>query len=318
MKGVATKSQKMFLCLYIGMGYCVMGLDGISSQVYQNYQQTGGRPALLPLVDTGKQLAHKNAAEQWAGTAANLTAQQALAHRLDRTTSSKSGQAIAEPIGRSYSQVLNLGTEQIKADQVSWNQVKQTAARNFSSFGQDIRAGNFSPKTYFNETLVQRNVQPVKNLFNGVSTGQGWVNAAGGALVGYDVLKNTRDTYKDAKAREDGSLSGELNTAKETATAFGKYTLRDGASWEAAGIGGAIGKALIPVNFKGVPVGGVLFGALGAVSAQKGMNHVLNTGDNDPVQQRKALAKAEKKAEKRAEKEARAAGEKNHPSDSGA
>lgn len=297
-----------------------MGLDSLNSQVYQNYQQVGGKPSLLPLGDAGKQLAHKNAAEQWAVSALNLGAQQAAAHKVDKVVSSRTGQQMQDPMGRSYSQIMNLGTDQVHASQFSWEKMKQTATKNFSNFGQDLKAGNFSPKAYVQETLLKRNFQPVKNLFNGnatQATGQGLVNTAGGALVGYDLIKNTRDTYKDAKTKEDGSFGSKLNTAKETSVAFGKYSLRDGTSWEAASIGGAIGKALMPVSIKGVPVGGVLFGAMGGVAAQKGMNQVLKTGDQDPVQQRKAIAKAEKKAEKLAEKEGRTTSEIGRSSDSG-
>lgn len=296
-----------------------MSLDGLNSQAYQTFQHVGGRPSLLNVGD-GASLAHKNATEQWAGSALNLGAQQAAAHKLDKVVTKGTGSPMPGQAGLSYSNIANLGTEQVRASQFSWEKMKQTVSKNISGFGKDLKAGNISPKTYFQETLWRRNVEPVKNLFTGNSTktlGQGLINTGGAALVGYDVLKNTTATYKDAKAREDGSFSGKLNTAKETTVAFGKYGARDATSWEAASVGGAIGKAVMPISIKGVPIGGVLFGALGGVLGQKTMNHVLKTGDLDPVQQRKAIAKAEKKAAKKAEKSGHPITERNRNPDAG-
>lgn len=296
--------EKCFYAHTSGMGFLCMGLDSLNNQIYQSYQQYGGRPSVLPIGALGPEVAHKNIVEQYTTSAANLGAQQALAHKAEKVVAHKNNRPVAEPPGKNYSKVFGLGTEQVRADRFSWQDVRKTASQNISGFGQDLKAGNISPRSYFQETVVQRNVQPVKSLFSGGQvTGQGMINSFGGALVGYDLFRNTRDTYKDASARENGAGGSRADTIKESATAFGKYAVRDGVTWEAAGVGNAIGKALMPVTFRGVPIGGVLFGALGGVTAQKGMNRVLKTGDHDPVQQRKALAKSEKKAENQATKE---------------
>jgi hypothetical protein len=277
-----------------------MSLQGFNSQTYQH---TGGKPVVLDVsgvLSSGKSLAKKNAAEQWAGSTVNMAVQQAAAHKIDKVAINHlkmSPAAVDSSVPRGYSHWLGLGTEQVKGSQLSWNNIKQTASANVSQFGKAIRAGEFSPSAYARETLVQRNFQPVQNLLTGnagAAMGQSVLATAGVALAGFDVMKNTSDTYKDAKARE---ANGEqVNKTGETLAAMGKYTLRDAVSWEVAGAGFSVGKAVMPLSVKGVPVGGVLFGAMGGVVAQKGMNTLLKTGDKDPVQQRKALENAQKES----------------------
>jgi hypothetical protein len=274
-----------------------MGLEGFNSQTYQH---AGGKPVTVDVsrvVSSGKSLKHRNAAEQWAVSSVNTAVQQAAAHKIDKMAVNHlkpNPVGVNSSVPRGYSHWLSLGTEQVKEGQFSWKTFRQTAAANVSQFGKGLQAGEFSPTAYARETLGQRNFEPVKNLLTsnaGSSLGQSVLSTVGVGLAGYDVMKNTRDTYKDAKARE--AQGEQVNKTQETLTALGKYTLRDAVSWEVAGAGFAVGKAVMPISIKGVPVGGIMFGAMGGVASQKGMNSLLKTGDKDPVQQRKALEKAQ-------------------------
>ncbi len=285
-----------------------MGVEGISGQAYQAYQQVGGKPALLDVsgaLSSGKALTHRNAVEQWAGSAVNMGAQQAAAHKIDKVAASRFKLGSAGEKGatapRGYAHWLGLGSTQVQSGQWNWKAFKQTTSANLSRFGEGLKAGHFSPKAYARETLGQRNFQPVKNLFTGnvgstagSSVGQGVLATAGLGLASFDVLKNTHDTHKDATARQ--AKGEKVNITQESLSAMGKYGLRDAVSWETAGAGFAVGKAVMPLSVKGIPVGGILFGSMGGVTAQKGMNVLLKTGDKDPVQQRKALEKAQKKS----------------------
>ncbi len=280
-----------------------MSFEGVSGNraAYPTYN--GGRTVfdVTGVLNPGEPIAHKNAAEQVVGHSLNMTAQQMLAHKVDKTMWHRQGKAMGETASpRGYSQLLSLKNDQVKLSEVTPDKFRKAVSNNFSEAGKDLKAGNVGPQTFAKETLYQRNAQPVKDLFTGKSganLGTNLLTTAGLGLVGFDVLKNTRDTYKDAKAREDGSFGSKVDTAQATAGAFGKYTARNAATWEAAGFGAAIGSRAIPITFKGVGLGGVLGGAIAGVAAQKVMNKVLKTGDKDPVQQRKARQKVEKNSQ---------------------
>ncbi|WP_303673426.1 hypothetical protein [Vampirovibrio chlorellavorus] len=279
-----------------------MVLDGLSGQ---SYQHAGGLPTVMDVgnvVSPPKPGQNKSATETWALSVGNLAVHQGLAHKIDKL-SAASGSTSASPPPRSYAHWLGLGTEQIKASELSWNRLGQTVSGNLSGKGVPAASTGFSAKTFAKETLVDRNFKPVKNLVTGQSAGnrgQGLLNTTGLGLVGLDVFRHSRDAYKDAKAQGDGALGA----AAATATATGKYTLRSAVSWEAAGLGFSLGKALAPISIKGIPVGGVLAGALTGMLGQKTADKVLKTGDQDPVQQRKAIAEALKENRKTAPSEA--------------
>jgi hypothetical protein len=48
-------------------------------------------------------------------------------------------------------------------------------------------------------------------------------------------------------------------------------------------VGAAIGRALIPIALGGVSLGGIAVGAAVGLGAQKVLNHVLKTGEQDPI-----------------------------------
>lgn len=196
-----------------------------------------------------------------------------------------------------YSDLMHLGREQLPLQNVSTSTFTQTVQENLKPFKKAIQSkntGNFfdgvTAKSYVKDTVIERNIRPIKDLVTNSpdkQVGTGIFQTAALGLIGYDVLKHTSDAYKHAKAQENGSLKSKLNTYKEATVAFGKYTFRDGASWEAAGAGAAIGRALIPIALGPVSLGGIAVGAMVGLAAQKAMNHVLKTGEQDPIHQEK-------------------------------
>ncbi len=293
--------QIVFMPIQKGRGKIRMVFDGLNGQ---SYQYAGGMPTVIDvgkMVSPGKPAHSKSGTETWALSAANLAVHQGLAHKIDKLSakSAHAPQSTASPAPRGYAQWLGLGTEQVKASEFSWNRLGQTVSGNLTGKGVPAAGADFSAKTFAKETLVDRNFKPVKDLVTGQSAGtrgQGLFNATGLGLVGVDVFRHSRDAYKDAKAQGDGVVG----TTVATATATGKYSLRSAVSWEAAGLGFSLGKALAPISIKGVPVGGVLTGALTGMFGQKAADKVLKTGDHDPVQQRKALKESVKAAPSKA------------------
>jgi hypothetical protein len=74
-------------------------------------------------------------------------------------------------------------------------------------------------------------------------------------------------------SKEDGSVSSHWHTAYETGKAICQKVIQTLGSWEAAGIGMAIGRALIPVG--AFPIGGILAGALFATTAYKAIGKLF-------------------------------------------
>lgn len=197
----------------------------------------------------------------------------------------------------SYSDILHLKNNKIAMKDLSWSKYAETVKGNTRGFMTAIKPtevkGFFydtTAKKYMKETLIKGNTQPVKELFSNnpnKEIGSGLFRLGAGVLTGYDVLKHTRDAYRTAKAQEDGSFKSRLHTYKETGVAFTKYVIRDAATWEAAGFGAAIGRAVIPLALGGLPIGGIAIGALVGLAAQRVLDSALKTGSKDPVQQQK-------------------------------
>lgn len=289
-----------------------MSVNGLNNQALQGFGLPGTVPAILDAngnVITGAAAAHRNVTEQLAGNALNLSAKQITSRQLDKTLSQRQNVEFQRKMpGLSYADTFNLGEHKVKLSQANWQDFKTTVANNFSGAQNNSASGlpkNLSLGRYIKEGWGQRNFQPIKDFFTGNNQGTLARNAlttAGVGLVGVDVLKNTHDAYQHAKLQEDGSMKSKLHTTRETATAFGKYSVRDGATWEAAGAGAALGAALIPLSVGGVAIGGIAMGALAAVGTQKVLNNVLGTGEDDPVQQQKALEKMQKKEREKEQK----------------
>jgi len=194
----------------------------------------------------------------------------------------------------SYSELLRLDNKQTPLSRFSWD----SYASNTKSNLQDARhwAKPENIKNYFSHTnlsdyakrtVVAGNAQPIKELATNPENkdiGTGVFRTIGMSVLGYDVIKHTYQAYKTNKAQEDGSFKSKLHTYKEASKAFGKYFTRDGTSWEVAGLGAAVGKAILPLAIGGVSVGGVVIGALAGLLAEKGMDKLLHTGKHDPMQ----------------------------------
>jgi hypothetical protein len=193
--------------------------------------------------------------------------------------------------GVSYSELLHLGQQQTNVHQVTWNAYKKDVQANLSEFKKRIKPGSgagffdTSPKNYLKNTVWRLNIDPSKQLIknsHNKELGTSLFRTAAVGLLGYDVYKHTADAYTRNKALEDGTWKSKWCTCRETAKAFGKYSFRDGASWEVAGVGAAVGKALVPIALGGISLGGIAVGALAGVAAEKCLDHALKTGDQDP------------------------------------
>jgi hypothetical protein len=209
---------------------------------------------------------------------------------------------------KTYSNLLKLENRQIPAGELTWSKYTQTVRSNLSPFREAIKPkniGNFfkdvTPKSYFKETVIENNIKPIKDLVTNSpnkQVGTGLFQTAAIGLMGYDVVKHTYDAYQNAKAKEDGSFKSKLNTYKEAAVAMGKYTFRDGATWEAAGVGAAIGRAVLPLALGPVSLGGIAVGALVGLAAQKALDSAMKTGDKDPAEKETAQRKQKAEQEK--------------------
>jgi hypothetical protein len=201
-----------------------------------------------------------------------------------------------------YSDLFHLGTKQTPIHKMSWERLINTIKFNVREFGPWMKPSNIgrffahtNGKEYLKKTVLNANFQPVKDLTHTNSNrqiGTGLVRTFVLGLMGYDVLKHTHTAYQHAKAQEDGTFKSKLHTYKETSKAFGKYSLRDGTSWEVMGVGAAIGRAILPIAICGVSAGGIIIGALAGILAERAMDKLLHTGAHDPVQ---PPAKPEKK-----------------------
>jgi hypothetical protein len=183
----------------------------------------------------------------------------------------------------------------------AWNQYSNAVKDNIGKFKTAISKQNIlnffhdvTPKSYLRDTVVGNNIKPIKDLVTNSPNrqiGTGVFQTVALGLLGYDALKHTHDAYLSAKAKEDGTFKSKLNTYKETAVAFGKYAFRNIATWEAAGVGAAIGRAVVPLALGPVSLGGIAVGTVVGIAAQKALDHTMKTGSQDPVQQEKARKK---------------------------
>jgi hypothetical protein len=92
-------------------------------------------------------------------------------------------------------------------------------------------------------------------------------------LLGWGILDSTLQAYRTAKAQEDGTSTSRWKTWAAVAGAFVSKTIKSLVSWEAAGLGFAFGKALVPIGT--FPLGGILVGALVAAFVYSQLNKLL-------------------------------------------
>ncbi|MCE3235345.1 MAG: hypothetical protein K0Q50_1525 [Vampirovibrio sp.] len=233
-------------------------------------------------------------------------AQQSKVELVNKSLGNQSHSSTVKPVATSYSELFHLKSENFAPKEFNWSNYTETVNRNLATFKQNIQTDGgkhffkgVSPKGYVKNTVIENNIKPFRDVWNNApdkQIGTAAIRAGAMGLMGFDVLKHTHDAYKLAKAKEDGSIRSKLHTLKETTTAFGKYSVRDGATWEAAGIGAAIGKAVIPVALGGVSLGGIAAGALVGLGVQRMLDKTLKTGSKDPVQIARQKQKEQQKA----------------------
>jgi hypothetical protein len=157
-------------------------------------------------------------------------------------------------------------------------------------FCQFISLGHLNTSLLSIQAIVKQ-IQPQKKspkcrfcLASGRSNlklGSSLAGVAGLALLGWDILNNTARAYQNAKTQEDGSISSKWKTWQATGKVFLTQTFKSLVTWEVAGLGFALGKALIPIGT--FPVGGILMGALLASVAYRLLSKTLPTPPPQPI-----------------------------------
>lgn len=268
-------------------------MAGIGRQGYPSFGAGEPFKKQLHSKDTNPFLGH------WASSAAIWGTRHGVGESLDRYfglhTSSVSsgfaaqlaGEGIDDFTGKrsrtlGYDQILKLKNSHIKWRALSWKSFKDTVFKNTYEFRQAIKPGQarsffteISPKAYAKETLWQGNIHPLKELLSGSRQNlfKNLTYSAGMGLIGYELIKTGFKQYKHWKNKEDGSISSKWHTAYKTGKAVCQKALQSLASWEAAGVGMAIGRALLPIG--SIPVGGILVGALFATIAYKAIGKLF-------------------------------------------
>jgi hypothetical protein len=183
-----------------------------------------------------------------------------------------------------YGSILRLGDQPLALQELSWknytNRVRKNTAGLFRALESEVRRSFFQGitlKSYLQEVIWQGNIKPIKDLMTGGSNlklGSSLAGVAGLGLLGWDILSNTYQAYQQAKTQEDGTIQSKWKTLHATGMAFLTQAFKSLVTWEVAGLGFAIGKALIPIGT--FPVGGILMGALMAAVAYKVINKVFS------------------------------------------
>jgi hypothetical protein len=251
-------------------------------------------------------------AQQWGSTALRWSGREAFASALNNAMGaqqapvkpaktdtlkqkfSKNARAAAAASSvKTYSHWFNLGTETVELKGLTMAKYKETVRNNLKN------SRPFSPealkklgqvetwKEYVRKTLIKANVKPLEDLLTNKpekNWGAGLSRLFALGFSGFDVLKNTKETYD------------QTHDATETAIAAAKYTLRAAATWELAGVGMAVGRAVLPLAVCSIPLGGILVGALFAALGQKALDPLLNTGDCDPNRKKEAVQETSSEA----------------------
>ncbi len=176
----------------------------------------------------------------------------------------------------SYNSLFRLGDESVQLKNFSVRGFKEAVSHNVAPLrtalaeGQGVIRNGTTVGGWLKNTVIGENIKPIKDLFRGEAGAK--VGSALGRMVGFGfiaqgVLSEGKAAYEQAKAEEDGSFGSKVATVAKTGFAMAKKFVKSAISWEAGGIGFAIGKALLPIALGGLPVGGILIGALvGAVA----------------------------------------------------
>lgn len=182
----------------------------------------------------------------------------------------------AKPGPISYRQILKLSDKKVDSKDLSGKNLYQQIKNNTSHARRTLGSGQIrnyfqglSFKDYAKYTLWEGNARPIKELLKGSTEhiGSNCLYTAGVGYVGFKVARTARDSYRYWKAQEDGSIGSQWKTAYETVKTTGEKAIQSLASWEAAGVGFAVGEAILPIC--SVPIGGILIGACFATAAYK-------------------------------------------------
>lgn len=169
-----------------------------------------------------------------------------------------------------YSDIFRARTGYVAWKDLSWDNFYRQVKRNCAGLRESLSGShrkNFfkgvSLKDYGRYTLWQENVRPFKTLFSAnwqTNLFSNLAYTAGAGMMGYGIVSSSRQAYKNAKAKEDGSWQSRVETWKETGEAFLGKLAKSFASWECANVGLTLGRMLIPIG--AFPIGGIVVGAL--------------------------------------------------------
>jgi hypothetical protein len=183
----------------------------------------------------------------------------------------------------SYGSIFKLSDQHIPWQELSWENYRGQVKANFSDLRDALKPTNrhlffqgVSLKSYLKEVLWEGNIKPIKDLCRGgegLKLGSSLAGVAGLGLLGWGIIVSSRQAYQNAKAKEDGTSGSKWNTLAATVGAFVSKSVKSLISWEAAGLGFAFGKALIPIG--AFPIGGILVGALVAALVYSQLNKLL-------------------------------------------
>lgn len=181
-----------------------------------------------------------------------------------------------------YGKVLKLDNGHIAWKDLTWDRFQRQIKDNTYELRQSIKPGNLknffsgiSFRDFCKEVLWKRNIAPIKALFSG-SSQNFFMNLGytlGVGITGFSVLKQTKEAYQTEKRQEDGSWQSRLRTYTQTLDTLIRKAVQSAGAWVAADVGMTIGRALIPIG--SFPIGGILFGALSATLAAKGIEKCL-------------------------------------------
>jgi hypothetical protein len=161
----------------------------------------------------------------------------------------------------------------------------QAVSQNLGGFRPGNIANNVreigSVGGFVQNTLVGGNVSSIAQA---LSTGRriftAGASGVGLGLMGFSVLDKTAKVYHHEKSQEDGSLGSQLNTLGKTAVTFASQGAKHLVSWEASGIGFALGAALVPVAGLVAPLAGIALGSVFSVVADALLDPII---PDDPL-----------------------------------
>lgn len=207
----------------------------------------------------------------------------------------------------SYREFFNLGksAETLRAERLTnpkafeyhttpWRQVfregkyLESVRNNFKDFGKASEALGgktwtqylrSNPLEFIKRTVVYGNLRPISTMLReGKNIGHGLASSLGLGLMFWDILSGTKDAYIAAKAQEDGSWGGTMNTLFQTGKTFAFKSFKNITAWEIGTIGFTLGTSLAAMACPGfiIPVlVGILTDALFSTITKRTLSLVM-------------------------------------------